>query len=109
MSHFLFIESLDPFEDRGVEAYLSTALDLRKQNQQVTVFFVENGANAVRQGAKVPLRDALHQAGATLKVDELALSERGIRQEKLASGVEIGTVETIVDLLVEPDTKAIWH
>lgn len=109
MSHFLFIESLDPLEDRGVEAYLSTALDLCKQNQQVTVFFVENGANAARQGANVPLRDALREAGATLKVDELALRERGIRPEKLAPGLEAGTVDHIVDLLVEPDTKAIWH
>lgn len=59
MSHFLFIESLDPLEDKGVDAYLTTALDLCRQNQQVTVFFVENGANAARQGAQVPLRDAL--------------------------------------------------
>ena len=54
MSHFLFIESLDPLEDRGVDAYLSTALDLCQQKQRVTVFFVENGANAARQGAKAP-------------------------------------------------------
>ena len=109
MSHFLFIESLDPLEDRGVDAYLSTALDLCKQQQTVTVFFVENGANAVREGAKVPLRDQLREAGAALKVDEFALRERGIAAGSLAAGVETGSVETIVDLLAEPDTKAVWH
>ena len=109
MSHYLFIESQDPLEDRGVEAYLSTALDLSRQNETVTVFFVENGANAVRQGAKVALRDQLSQAGATLKVDEFALRERGIRNGGLATGVEAGTVEDIVDLLADPATKAVWH
>ena len=28
MSHYLLIESLDPLEDRGVDAYLSPALHL---------------------------------------------------------------------------------
>ncbi len=109
MSHFLFIESQDPLEDRGATAYLETALELSRQKEPVTVFFVENGAHAARKGARVALRDDLLEAGAALKVDELALQERGIRPEGLAEGLEVGTVEDIVDLLADRDTKAIWH
>ncbi|MEE8554856.1 MAG: hypothetical protein V3T00_03265 [bacterium] len=109
MSQFLFIESQDPLEDRGAEFYLATALELVRQGHPVTVFFVENGALASRNGAKVPLRDALHEAGATLRVDEFALRERGIRSDALAAGLATGSVEDIVDLLAEPQTKAIWH
>lgn len=109
MSQYLFIESQDPFEDKGAEAYLATALELSKRNEPVTVFFVENGAHAVRNGAQVPIRDALHSAGARLKVDGFALRERGIKADRLAAGIEVGDVDDMVDLLASPDTKAIWH
>ena len=109
MSHYLFIESQDPFEDGGTEAYLGTALELSRQNQPVTVFLVENGANAARNGARVPTRDDLQAAGAAIKVDEFALRERGIRTDRLAGNVETGTVEDIVALLSDPETKAVWH
>lgn len=109
MSQYLFVESQDPLEDRGAEAYLATALELRRQGHPVTVFFVENGALATRQGARVPLRDSLHEAGATLRVDEFALRERGIASTALAAGLAAGTVEDIVTLLSEPQTKAVWH
>ena len=109
MSHYLFIESQDPLEDRGAEAYLDTALELSRQNQTVTVFLVENGANAARKGARVPAREALQAAGAAIRVDEFALRERGIGADRLAGGVATGTVEDIVALLSDPDTKAVWH
>ena len=109
MTHYLFIESNDPLENRGVESYLDTALDLRRRNRPVTVFFVENGAHAARAGAGPRQRQALLQAGATLKVDRFALSERGIPEGRLAPGVDVGDVEQIVDLLADGDTKAVWH
>ncbi len=109
MSQYLFIESQDPLEDRGADAYLETALELCRQKETVTVFFVENGANATRKGAQVALRDDLLAAGAVLKVDSLALQERGIHANGLPAGLEIGSVEDIVDLLADPDTKAVWH
>ena len=109
MPQFLFIESQDPLENRGSEFYLETALDLRRQEQQVTVFFVENGAHAVRDGAQNSSRDALLAAGVSLKVDEFALRERGIGQELLAPGVGVGAVEDLVDLLADPETRAVWH
>ncbi|MCH7476523.1 MAG: DsrE family protein [SAR324 cluster bacterium] len=109
MSRFLFIESQDPFEDQGATAYLGYALELSKQKHAVTVFFVENGANAVRKGADLPLRDALRDAGVEMKVDELALRERGIVASRVVDGVASAELDEMLDLLVDPETKAIWH
>lgn len=109
MSQFLFIESQDPYEDKGAEAYLGYALELCKKQQRVTVFLVENAANAARAGAALPVRDALREAGAALCVDEFALRERGIPESELAAGLTVGNVEQIVDLLADSTTKAVWH
>lgn len=109
MTQYLFIESKDPLEDRGAEFYLDTALELRRQGEQVTVFFVENGSHAVRGGAQVSSRDALQAAGASLKVDGFALRERGIAGDLLAPGIGVGEVDDIVELLANPETRAIWH
>lgn len=109
MTQYLFIESKDPLEDRGAVSYLETALELRRQEQPVTVFLVENGSHAAREGSVVSTRDALQAAGALLKVDEFALRERGIAKERLAPGIEVGTVDDIVELLADPETKAVWH
>jgi len=109
MSQYLFIESQDPLEDRGACAYLETALDVRRADEPVTVYLVENGAHAARAGARCEARDALLAAGASVRVDGFALEERGIRPERLAPGIEVGSVEHIVDLLADGATKAVWH
>lgn len=109
MARYLFIESQDPLEHRGATAYLETALELSRQQQPVTVFFVENGAHATRAGSQASTRDALREAGAALLVDEFALRERGIPNNRLAEGVEASNVDAIVELLADPDTKAVWH
>ena len=109
MTQYLFIESKDPLEDRGAVSYLETALELRRQEQPVIVYFVENGSHATRRGAVVSSRDALQAAGASLKVDKFALRERGISHDQLAPGVEAGDVDDIVELLANPETKAVWH
>ncbi len=106
---YLFIESQDPLEDRGAEEYLGWALELARQKERVAVFFVENGVLALRKGAGFPLRDALKEAGATLRADELALKERGLVPDRLAAGIEPAPIEQIVDWLADPETKAIWH
>lgn len=109
MSHYLFIESKDPFEVRGGEFYLGAALELCRQNESVTVYFVEDGSNAARRGAEIPHRDALRAAGASLRVDEFALRERGIGRDQLADGIAVGDADHIVDLLAQPETKGVWH
>ncbi|MCH7479330.1 MAG: DsrE family protein, partial [SAR324 cluster bacterium] len=102
MARYLFIESQDPLEDRGATDYLGYALGLVRKENSVVVFFVENGVNAVRKGSRVPVREELRKAGATLNADEFALRERGIDDQDLAAGVAAGGVGRIVDLLADP-------
>ena len=109
MAQYLFIESQDPFEDRGAVDYLGYALNLASAGKPVTVYFVENGVNAARKAARVPLREELQAAGATLHADEFGLRERGIDSHGLADGVAAGSVDHIVELLSDPATKAVWH
>ena len=75
----------------------------------MTVYFVENGVHAARKGARLPLREQLQAAGATLHADEFDLRERGIGSHGLADGVAVGSVDHIVELLSDPATKAVWH
>lgn len=109
MAKYLFIESQDPLEDRGAEEYLGYALELAKRKQPVTVVFTENAVVAARREAKVAVRAQLEEAGVTLRADELSLRERGINVERLAPGVRPVTSGDIVDLLADPEIKAIWH
>ncbi len=106
---FLFIESQDPFEDKGAGDYLGFALELARQRESVTVFFIENGVHATRKGAELPVRDALREAGATLKVDDFSARERGISPERLSPGLSFAGVDQVIDLLADPSTRAIWH
>ncbi len=109
MAKYLFIESQDPLEDRGAEDYLGYAIDLAKRKLPVTVVFTENAVVAARSEAKLPVRQRLEEAGVTLRADELALRERGIGVEKLAASVRPFTAADVVDLLADPDVKALWH
>ena len=109
MAQYLFIESQDPFEDRGAADYLGYALNLAAAGKPVTVYFVENGVNAARKAARLPLREELRTAGATLHADDFGLRERGIESHGLADGIATGSVEHIVELLSDSATKAIWH
>jgi hypothetical protein len=45
----------------------------------------------------------------TLLADDFSLSERGIEPAALHSAVKQSNIESLVDVLVANDTKAIWH
>jgi predicted peroxiredoxin len=109
MANYLFIESQDPFEDRGAQDYLGYALNLARTRERVTVFFVENGVNGVRINASVPLRDQLLAAGAALRAEDFSLRERGIATDRLTPGVSVSGAAHLAELLADPETQAIWH
>lgn len=108
MTNYLFIESRDPFEsrDRFVEG---TAVALLERGHLVTVFLVQNGVLASRQNVRDSYLGRLSQAGVTLLADDFSLRERGITAAELCPGVQLSSIETLVDALVQENTKAIWH
>ena len=109
MAHYLFIESQDPFEDGGTQAYAEQAESLARAGEAVTVWWVENGVHAARAKAQVPVRERLIAAGVALLADGLSLRERGIGPAELHPRVEAREVERAIELLANADTKALFH
>ncbi|MGH7311573.1 MAG: DsrH/TusB family sulfur metabolism protein [Candidatus Rokuibacteriota bacterium] len=51
-SHYVFIESRDPFESADAGFVTEMATVLRQEGRPVTVFLVQNGVLATRAGAR---------------------------------------------------------
>ena len=109
MTNYIFIESRDPFESRDTQFVEQTAAALKQRGHEVTVFLVQNGVLASRRNARDSYLPRLTQAGITLMADDFSLSERGIHSAELHPGVRPSSIETLVDALVQENTKAIWH
>ena len=107
MTRYVFIESRDPFESCDTKFIEETAIAVKERGHDVTVFLVQNGVLAARQSTH--RLDRLTQAGVTLLADDLSLRERGIGNEELAPSVQESEIGTLVDAIVQENTKAIWH
>jgi predicted peroxiredoxin len=106
MDQYTFVASRDPVGgDRVVH---DLAIDLAGAGNGVSVFLVENGALLARRTACEDLRGALRHAGVQILADELALAERGIAGATLADGVEVASLEVLVDHMAE-GRKVVWH
>ncbi len=108
-SHYVFIESRDPFESGDTEFVAEMASVLRQEGRPVTVFLVQNGVLATRAGARRSHLPGLTRAGVTVLADDFSLRERGIQADEIAAGVREAPIDALVDLIVRPDTKTIWH
>ena len=108
-SHYVFIESRDPFDSTDTAFVADTAAELRQRGRPVTVFLVQNGVLATRAGARGSHVARLAGAGVRVLADEFSLAERGIETDELAAGTRPCSIDALVDLLVQPDTKAVWH
>jgi len=110
MPSYLFIESRDPFETRDVEEGYRLLSELAAKNTPVTLFLVQNGVLVARQGARAEQFAALAaNPRVTVMADTFALQERGIPPTALMPGVQAADLDTLVDLLMVDDQKAIWH
>ena len=109
MTNYLFIESRDPFESRDTRFVEETAVTLKRAGHEVTVFLVQNGVLATRSNAQTNFLSCLTRAGVNILVDDFSLTERGIQPADLLHGVRPANIETLVEALVQENTKAIWH
>ena len=97
---YLLIESRDPWESADVRRFHDLAISLAR-SQPVTLFLVQNGVLAAREGAADTGVDALKGAGVEVLADEFSLRERGIARERLRTGVRAGSLDIALDRLAE--------
>ena len=109
MTHYVFIESRDPFESRDTRFVEETATALKQRGHEVTVFLLQNGVFASRQNASSSTLVRLARAGVKILADDFSLLERGIGSAELVPGIQTSNIEMLVDSLIQEDTKAIWH
>jgi predicted peroxiredoxin len=107
MTKYVLIESRDPFESRDTAFVDEMALAIKERGHDVTVFLVQNGVLAARK--TLQRLEPLVEAGVTLLADDLSLSERGIKSDELASGIQKSGIDVLVNKLVQENTKTFWH
>lgn len=109
MSNYVFIESRDPFDSPDVSFLADTAVALKQRGNNVTVFLVQNGVLATRKQARRSHLPQLLEAGVTVLADDFSLRERAVHSEECQSAIKTAGIDQLIDLLVEENTKAIWH
>jgi predicted peroxiredoxin len=109
MSKYLVIESRDPFDSADVGGLYDLAGSLADQADDLTVYLVQNGVLPARRKSAAAERLTTLAKSATVLADDFSLRERGIRDDDLATGVEVSGVDTLVDLLADDGRKVLWH
>jgi hypothetical protein len=108
MAKYLFIESRDPFDSLDSH-YLADLIEgVAGRGNQTVLFLIQNGVLPARKGSKHNEMIAkLVRGKVQVLADEFSLRERAIRN--VVDGVEAADIGRLVDLVLEPGTKAIWH
>jgi predicted peroxiredoxin len=107
MAKYLLIESRDPQEAAAVNEYGDLARDLKAAGNDVTLFLVQNGVFAARRGFAGSRIGQL--GGVSVLADDFSLRQRAIESTDMAAGVKVSGMSDLVDMLVQPDVRAIWH
>ncbi len=107
MAKYLLVESRDPFETNDTHDYYDFAAELTKEGE-VTLFLVQDGVFPARQCGESQRLTDLAKAGVRVLAEEFSLRERGIRNDRLAKGVELAGLDVVIDHLAE-GRKALWH
>lgn len=111
MAKYLLIESRDPYEFADTDYFYDVAADLSRGGNEVAFFLIQNGVLVARRGAQRHRLPDLQKDGAAIQLlaDEFSLRERGIGASDVAVGVQVSSVDRLVDLLIEDGRKAVWH
>lgn len=108
MSQYLFIQSQDPFTETRTAHQYSLATSLHEAGHQVSVVLVQNGVTPARSGSQCDVFDALLSSGLTVVADDFSLTQREITASQLKGNVTIGSIDLIVDALLDGH-KVIWN
>ena len=108
MARYLVIESRDPFDSQDSAYFSELVQGISGRGNETTLFLVQNGVFPARKGSKHnEAISRLVKNNVKVLADSFSLKERAIKN--LIDGVQVCDMDRVVDLLLEPGTKAIWH
>lgn len=108
MAKYLVIESRDPFDCQDSGYFSELVQGIAGRGNETVLFLIQNGVLPARKGSKYgDALSSLVKNKVKVLADGFSIRERAIRS--LADGVEVADVDRLVELLLEPGTKAIWH
>jgi hypothetical protein len=108
MAKYLLIESRDPFDSSDSGYFSELVQGISNRGNETTLFLVQNGVLPARTGSKhSEMFSKLAKGKVKVLADGFSLRERAIKDPM--DGVEVADMDRLVDLLLEPGTKAIWH
>lgn len=109
MAKYVFIESRDPFDSSDSQYFAELVEGISNRGNETTLFLVQNGVLPLRRGSKYnETISRLVNGKVKVLADGFSLNERGINNS-LVNGVETADMGRLVDLLLEPGVKTIWH
>ena len=108
MPKYVFIESRDPYDSGDCARFVEMVEGLRQRGADATLFLVQNGVLGARRGATANAMFAgLSRSKVRILADAFSLRERGIKD--VADDVTTSGMTYLVDLILEPGVKAVWH
>ena len=108
MQKYLFIESRDPFESSDCARLTEMIEGIRRRGHDATLFLLQNGVLGARRGATSNAAlGGLVKNQVRILADTFSLRERGIQD--VATEVKSSGMSELVDLILEPGVKAVWH
>lgn len=108
MARYLIVDSRDLTEYTSGKYIQKVAGKLKEDGNEVTLFLIENGVIAAREGGDIgkSLTD-LSKRGTKIMADDISCKARGVAQ--LAEGITQATVDQLADLITEGSDKVIWY
>lgn len=108
MAKYLLIESRDPSESADSEYFSELVQGIANRGNETVLFLVQNGVFPARAGSKYnEVIATLVKSKVSVLADGFSLKERAIR--RLADGVQVADIGWLVETLLEPGTKTVWH
>ena len=108
MQNFLLMESRANFDRPEGGFCVELARTLAGAGHSVTVLLVQNGVLPARATAHARGLAELIAAGVPVLADEFSLAERGIPAHRLAGGIRMTSLDSVIDRMVD-GWKVLWH
>lgn len=108
MGKYVLIESRAAFDSPDSEHLYELAGELARKGHETTLFLIQNGVLPARKGSRYSgMLARLAETRVRVIADRFSLRERAILSP--IEEVSQADIDTLVDRILGPGTKTIWH